>query len=216
MNYLYVDNSYGARTKNLLASHQLNRVQCRYTTQLQIVTKISTMKKSNTFREPLERRTDISTWPIILYRRRNSGQHSSLRSTFASKKIFCTRFMPSLNAVQRLPNNQHVTWWQTQISITATWLLAILFDHLVLAPNHDTDRSINQVVHERIRWFRSGQIKKHFQKTKKDTSPREQATHPPDVSKAAAKTWILRLWQLQSLRTTPGWLDSTWKTKRNS
>ena len=39
----------------------------------------------------------------------------------------------------------------TDADSTATWMLATTFERLVLAPNHDTKRSINQVVHERMR-----------------------------------------------------------------
>ena len=46
--------------------------------------------------------------------------------------------------------------------IAAVWLLTVVFKRLVLDPNHDPDKSINQVVHERIRWFRSRQIEKIF------------------------------------------------------
>ena len=45
---------------------------------------------------------------------------------------------------------------------TAVWLLAVVFERLVLAPNHDPDTSINQKVQEYMPLFRSGQIEKLF------------------------------------------------------
>ena len=70
---------------------------------------------------------------------------------------------------------------------TPIWLLAFVFERLVLGPNQDPTCSINQKVHQRMRLFRSGQISLLFQMSKSTSSkpPKEQHNSPCEVSKAA-------------------------------
>ena len=78
---------------------------------------------------------------------------------------------------------------------TPIWLLAFVFERLVLAPNpnkkqHPNDKngeSINQLIHRRLRLFRSGQIKELYDESNQvlNKTPSEQAANPVDVQKSA-------------------------------
>ena len=75
----------------------------------------------------------------------------------------------------------------TSLDHMAVWLLVVVLEWLVLAPNQDLDMSIKQEVHERMCLFRSGHIENMFQQFRqiKSKSPREQSTHPPNVFRSA-------------------------------
>lgn len=75
----------------------------------------------------------------------------------------------------------------------AVWLLTVVFERLVLTPNHDTYRDLHQSgsprTHVTMRLFQPGQIEKLFKNQRKYTvkikPSREQAANPSDVPRAA-------------------------------
>ena len=74
---------------------------------------------------------------------------------------------------------------------TAIWMLPFVFERLVLAPNpannSDTKTSINQLIHRRLRLFRSGQIKQLYDESNCITSktPGDYATTPVSKQRSA-------------------------------
>ncbi len=68
------------------------------------------------------------------------------------------------------------------------WLLAFLFEQLVLAPNPDPENiSINQLIHRRLRLFRSGQLEQlHIESQQIESkAPRDFAANPVDIQRCA-------------------------------
>ena len=74
---------------------------------------------------------------------------------------------------------------------TAIWMLPFVFERLVLAPNpdnnNDTKTSINQLIHRRLRLFRSGQIKQLYEESNCITSktPGDYAANPVSKQRSA-------------------------------
>jgi len=76
---------------------------------------------------------------------------------------------------------------------TAIWMLPFVFERLVLAPNPDnnnntnTKTSINQLIHRRLRLFRSGQIKQLYEESNLVTSktPSDYAANPVSKQRSA-------------------------------
>jgi hypothetical protein len=170
--------------ENLRASHQLTHDQCRCITQQQLVTKILYEKVKHVQRNHWE--------AGLAYLTHHSIPQAELRSTLITQinfrleadvlQTFHDVIESCVEASKPPTRNQ-----AADSDPTAIWMLVMLFERLVMAPNHDREKSIDQVIHERMRMFRSGQIEQVVQDSKKvqSKSPREQANHPPDSSKAA-------------------------------
>ena len=160
-----------------MIGHQLSHVQCRCTSQLQIVTnklyeKVKHVQKKH-WREGLA------------YLTHHFVPQADFRSTLITRISFRleAEILHTFHGVLECcveASKQPTHNLTADADSTATWLLAATFERLVLAPDHDTKRSINRVVHERMRCFRSGQTEKLFQETRmiKSKSPRDQAAYP--------------------------------------
>ena len=67
------------------------------------------------------------------------------------------------------------------------WILPFVFERLIIGLNPEPTRTLNQVIHERLRLFKSGQIElllKQSNETRSKTS-NQQAGNPVKISKAA-------------------------------
>lgn len=164
--------NYITKTENLLAGHQLTHVQYRCTTQHKLVTKRLNEKVKHIQRNHWEAGLAYLT------------HHSIPQAKFRSTLITQINFRLEAEILQTFhdvigccveaakPPSHNLA---ADSDPTAIWMLVLLFERLALALNHDRDRSINQVIHARMRMFRSGQIEQLVQESKKvqSKSPRE-------------------------------------------
>ena len=96
------------------------------------------------------------------------------------------------NEATKKPATPNATY-ASDFDPTPIWILPFIFERLILAPNPTTHLpknqriSINKLIHERLRLFKSGQIRKLYEESNKIRSktPQENADNPVDINKAA-------------------------------
>ena len=176
---------FATRSKNLLKSHQLTHVKCKTAANYNLVTSF--------LHEDVKHAQNNHWKEGLLYLSNHTIPQPEFRSTLITQINFrlerevlraCHTVLECcVEAAKTHVNNNSLC----DCNPTPIWLLAFVFERLVLSPNQDPTCSINQKVHQRLRLFKSSQISLLFQMSKTTTSkpPREQHDSPNKVSRAA-------------------------------
>lgn len=146
---------YATCSKTLLNSHQLIYVKRRSTSNYNLVTTL--MYEGINHVQKTTGRKAYCTSPTTPPPQPEFRSTLITQISFRLEREFLRTYHAVLKCcteVMKTPNNDDLD----DNKPTPTWLLAFVFEILVLGPNQDPMCSINKTVHQRMRLFRSGQI----------------------------------------------------------